>query len=97
MNFLYADSATLVWNGNSITGNDAILKFYDGLPNSTHSLSSLDCHHIDDGSNSTRPLVVLCVGTVVLGQMTHAFTQTFILILDDERYKIISDRFRFID
>lgn len=37
MNFLYADGATLVWNGNAIQGVDVIAKFYDGLPNSTHT------------------------------------------------------------
>lgn len=96
MNFLYTEGATLVWNGNVIQGTDAIAKFFEQLPHSSHSISSLDCQFLD-GSDPTHPLVVLSVGTVILGQMAHAFTQTFILILDDEKYKIISDRFRFID
>lgn len=37
MNFLYTDTAALIWNGNAIHGAESIAKFYDGLPNSTHS------------------------------------------------------------
>ncbi|KAM3720286.1 NTF2-related export protein [Dirofilaria immitis] len=96
MNFLYADGAILVWNGNAIRGVEVIAKFYDSLPNSTHTLESLDCQYIDS-SDQARPLVVLAVGKVVLGQMTHAFTQTLVLTLEDEKYKILSDRFRFVD
>ncbi|VDN02437.1 unnamed protein product [Thelazia callipaeda] len=96
MNFLYMDEATLVWNGNAVRGVDVIAKFFDDLPNSTHTIESLDCQYIDS-SDPVRPIVVLAVGKVVLGQITHAFTQTLVLMLDDEKYKILSDRFRFVD
>ncbi|VDN58352.1 unnamed protein product [Dracunculus medinensis] len=97
MNFLYVQDAQLVWNGQLIQGAEEIAKFWESLPNSSHTLSSIDCHALEDITNDSKPLVVLCVGTVILGAMVHAFTQTFILSMDDDKYKILSDRFRFID
>ena len=39
----YTDASTLVWNGNVHKGTRAIAGFYCALPNSTHSLLSVDC------------------------------------------------------
>ena len=44
---LYLDSANLVWNGNAISGKDAIVKFLEDLPTSTTTLSSLDSQPVN--------------------------------------------------
>ncbi len=49
---LYLDKATLVWNGNAVTGHDALGEFFESLPSSEFQVQSLDCqpvhgmHHI---------------------------------------------------
>uniref|UniRef100_A0A0N5ADA2 NTF2-related export protein n=1 Tax=Syphacia muris TaxID=451379 RepID=A0A0N5ADA2_9BILA len=97
INFLYVDDATLVWNGNLVQGAENITKFYEALPISQHSISALDCHYMDYEEVEPYPLVVLLAGNVSLGGVDHAYTQTIILVHEDEKYKIKSDRFRFID
>uniref|UniRef100_A0A914ZSK1 NTF2-related export protein n=2 Tax=Parascaris TaxID=6254 RepID=A0A914ZSK1_PARUN len=97
VNFLYVDSATLLWNGNLVEGIDNIARFWESIPATEHSLSSVNCQMGIEEVNGCQPLIVLSVGTVVIGGMTHAFSQTFVLVTDDGKYKILSDRFRFID
>ncbi|MFH4982901.1 hypothetical protein AB6A40_009610 [Gnathostoma spinigerum] len=96
MNFLYVDESTLVWNGNPVCGVENITKFLEALPQTTHNIVSMDAHAIN-GPNAQQCIVVLSVGNVNIGGTTHAFSQTLILVIDDEKYKIKSDRFRFID
>ena len=43
---LYLDAASLVWNGNHVTGNEAIQKYYEALPSSTHNVESFDSQPI---------------------------------------------------
>lgn len=43
---LYLDTGLLTWNGNGISGNDRIQKFYIELPSSDHSISTLDAQPI---------------------------------------------------
>lgn len=40
------DSGTLVWNGNGVTGKDNIQKFWTDLPDSDHSVTTLDAQPI---------------------------------------------------
>lgn len=42
-------------------------------------------------------MLVVCGGTVRMGDRTRAFSQTFLLAEDDAKWRIISDRFRFAD
>lgn len=42
MSRYYLDSGVLVWNGNGTVGKDLIQKFFEGLPPSEHTLTSLD-------------------------------------------------------
>ena len=44
---LYLDSANLIWNGQSISGKDAIIKFLEDLPTSKTTLSSLDSQPVN--------------------------------------------------
>lgn len=39
MNFLYVQDAQLVWNGQLIQGAEEIAKFWESLPNSSHTLA----------------------------------------------------------
>lgn len=39
---MYMDKATLLWNGNTVTGVEEIGKFFDGLPSTYHQVESLD-------------------------------------------------------
>ncbi|VDK18400.1 unnamed protein product [Anisakis simplex] len=97
VNFLYTDSATLLWNGNLIQGIDNIAQFWESVPNTEHSISSLNCQMGSEEVNGCIPIIVLSVGTVVIGGLSHAFSQTFVLVIDDGKYKILSDRIRYID
>jgi NTF2-related export protein 1/2 len=42
MSRYYLDTGVLVWNGNGTVGKDLIQKFYEGLPPTEHTLTSLD-------------------------------------------------------
>ncbi|KHN72128.1 NTF2-related export protein [Toxocara canis] len=95
--FLYVDSATLLWNGNLVEGVENIARFWESVPATDHSVSSLNCQMGSEEVNGCRPIIVLSVGTAVVGALTHAFSQTLVLVTDDGKYKIFSDRFRYID
>ncbi|XP_048773994.1 NTF2-related export protein 2-like isoform X4 [Ostrea edulis] len=45
---LYLDTATMVWNGNGLSGLDNIQKYLEGLPVSEHRMESLDCQPLSD-------------------------------------------------
>jgi len=42
MSRYYLDTGVLVWNGNGTVGKDLIQKFFEGLPPTEHTLTSLD-------------------------------------------------------
>jgi Nuclear transport factor 2 (NTF2) domain. len=42
MSRYYLDTGILVWNGNGTVGKDLIQKFFEGLPPTEHTLTSLD-------------------------------------------------------
>lgn len=43
---LYLDKATMVWNGNAVTGQDALSDFFDSLPTSEFLVQTLDCQPV---------------------------------------------------
>ncbi|MEQ2189518.1 NTF2- export protein 2 [Goodea atripinnis] len=43
---LYLDKATLVWNGNAVSGQDALGEFFESLPSSEFQLLTLDCQPV---------------------------------------------------
>merc|ERR1712071_656841 len=53
---LYMETAVLVWNGNSITGNEEIQKYLEKLPASEHTLLSLDTQPIHEEAIQIRTL-----------------------------------------
>lgn len=43
---LYLDKATLVWNGNAVSGQAALGEFFESLPSSEFSIQTLDCQPV---------------------------------------------------
>ena len=43
---LYLDKSTLVWNGNAVSGQDALNEFYETLPSSEFQVHTLDCQPV---------------------------------------------------
>ncbi|KAJ1362001.1 hypothetical protein KIN20_021407 [Parelaphostrongylus tenuis] len=99
INYLYCDNAaTLVWNGNAVSGCDSIFKFISSLPETDHHLVSVDVQRVNTGlPQSTEVLTIHTAGSVVIGGAVHGFTHTFVLTLEDDKYKILSERFRYVD
>uniref|UniRef100_A0A0K0DAC5 Conserved oligomeric Golgi complex subunit 3 n=1 Tax=Angiostrongylus cantonensis TaxID=6313 RepID=A0A0K0DAC5_ANGCA len=75
INYLYCDSgATLVWNGNPVSGCDNIFKFISSLPETDHHLVSVDVQRINAGlPGSTNLLTITTAGTVILGGAVHVY------------------------
>ncbi|KAJ1197518.1 hypothetical protein NDU88_001375 [Pleurodeles waltl] len=98
---LYLDKATLVWNGNAVSGQEALMEFFDLLPSSEFQVNVLDCQPVHDQATQgqTTVLVVTC-GTVNFdGNRPRYFNQNFLLTAqvspDNTVWKIASDCFRF--
>ncbi|KHJ87761.1 nuclear transport factor 2 domain protein [Oesophagostomum dentatum] len=90
INYLYCDSgSTLVWNGNPVSGSDNIFRFISSLPETDHHLVSVDVQQINAGlPGSPDLLTVTTAGNVTLGGTMHGFTHTFILMVEDGKYKM---------
>lgn len=43
---LYLDKATLVWNGNAVSGQEALNEFFEMLPSSEFQINVLDCQPV---------------------------------------------------
>lgn len=43
---LYLDKATLVWNGNAVSGQEELSKFFEMLPSSEFQVNVLDCQPV---------------------------------------------------
>jgi len=43
---LYLDKATLVWNGNAVSGPEELNKFFEMLPSSEFQVNVLDCQPV---------------------------------------------------
>ncbi|KAK5980416.1 Conserved oligomeric Golgi complex subunit 3, partial [Trichostrongylus colubriformis] len=96
INYLYCDSgSTLVWNGNAVSGCDDIFKFISSLPETDHHLVSVDVQRVNAGlPGSPDLLTVTTAGSVTLGGTVHAFTHTFILMVEDGKYKKVTQHLR---
>uniref|UniRef100_A0A8C5JBC0 NTF2-related export protein n=1 Tax=Junco hyemalis TaxID=40217 RepID=A0A8C5JBC0_JUNHY len=46
---LYLDKATLVWNGNAVSGQEELNKFFEMLPSSEFQVNVLDCQPVHEG------------------------------------------------
>ncbi|CAJ0578171.1 unnamed protein product, partial [Mesorhabditis spiculigera] len=102
LGFMYRDDSTIVWNGNPTNGVDAIGKFLTALPETQHTVQSMDVQRLSPVAvrgYGSEALTALVAGIVDVGGMEHGFTQSMILVIDDDskKPKILSDRFRYVD
>ena len=56
----------------------------------------LDAHRIDPTSDDMS-IVVLAMGKVTIGGLTHAYNHSMVLILEEGTYKVKSDTYRLMD
>ncbi|XP_060548052.1 NTF2-related export protein 2 isoform X2 [Pantherophis guttatus] len=98
---LYTDDATLVWNGNAISGQEGLAKFFEMLPSSDFQVNTFDCQPVHEQAtqNQTTVLVVTC-GTVKFdGNKPQYFNQNFLLTEQTTNnntvWKVMSDCLRF--
>ncbi|TNN38105.1 NTF2-related export protein 2 [Liparis tanakae] len=102
---LYLDKATLVWNGNAVSGQDALNEFFESLPSSEFQVQTLDCQPVhEQATQGQTTLLVVTGGTVKFeGNKQRFFNQNFLLTAqatannDLPVWKIASDCFRFQD
>ncbi|OWJ99200.1 NXT2 [Cervus elaphus hippelaphus] len=100
---LYLDKATLIWNGNVVTGLEALANFFDMLPSSEFQVNMLDCQPVHEQATQAQTTVlVVTSGTVKFdGNKQHYFNQNFLLTAqttaNNTVWKIASDCFRFQD
>ncbi|XP_010892644.1 NTF2-related export protein 2 isoform X2 [Esox lucius] len=88
---LYLDKATLVWNGNAVSGQAALGEFFESLPSKL-------------ATQGQTTLLVVTAGQVKFdGHKQRYFNQNFLLTAqasptsDQPVWKIASDCFRFQD
>lgn len=100
---LYMGTATLVWNGNAVSGQESLSEFFEMLPSSEFEIHVVDCQPVHDDAtpSQTTVLVVIC-GTVKFeGNKERDFNQNLILTAQatptNTVWKIASDCFRFQD
>ncbi|XP_031302040.1 NTF2-related export protein 2 isoform X2 [Camelus dromedarius] len=100
---LYLDKATLIWNGNVVTGLEALTNFFEMLPSSEFQVNMLDCQPVHEQATQAQTTVlVVTSGTVKFdGNKQHYFNQNFLLTAQSSPtntvWKIASDCFRFQD
>lgn len=100
---LYMDTATLVWNGNPISGQNALIEFFEMLPSSEFSVNMFDCQPVHElATQGQKTVLVVAHGSVKFeGNKHHYFNQIFLLTLhttpSNSVWKIASDCFRFQD
>ncbi|KAF2879157.1 hypothetical protein ILUMI_27009 [Ignelater luminosus] len=93
---LYLDTGILTWNGNGLTGNERIQKFYIELPSSDHTISTLDAQPIFDGAvNNQLSFLIQVSGTVKYqDKPPKSFQQSFVITAQGDKWKIVTDCFR---
>lgn len=92
------DNGILVFNGNGLTGKDAITKFRSEIPTTSHDLTTIDAQPILD-SSAGQTILIQVSGTVKFGTAkSKAFQQTFTVTADNnDKWKIVTDTFRIQD
>ncbi|XP_049980015.1 NTF2-related export protein 2 [Alexandromys fortis] len=100
---MYLDKATLIWNGNAVTGHEALSNFFETLPSSEFLINMLDCQPVhEQATQSQTTILVVTSGAVKFdGNRKHFFNQNFLLTehstTNNTVWKIASDCFRFQD
>ncbi|GLH00288.1 NTF2-related export protein [Gryllus bimaculatus] len=99
MSRLYLDSATLIWNGNGVMGNQYIQEFFEKLPRTDHGVSTVDCQPLSQGAGLTQDFtfVLKVSGTVLLSaDISKTFQQNLLITTEGDKMKIVSDCYRFL-
>lgn len=100
---LYLDTATLIWNGNAVSGLAALNNFFDTLPSSEFQVNTLDCQPVHEQATQSQNTVLVVTSGIVKfdGNKQHFFNQNFLLTAQSTPHstvwKIASDCFRFQD
>ena len=83
----YLDAGVLVWNGNGTVGIDLIQKFYDGLPPTEQTLTSLESQPVLDvaGSNQLTFLTLICVFVKFQEEISRPFQQNFMITAQGDK------------
>ncbi|XP_014663115.1 PREDICTED: NTF2-related export protein 2-like [Priapulus caudatus] len=94
---LYMDNATLIWNGNHVSGSNDIMKYFEQFPTTETTLESLDCQPIlDEAVNGQSTILVVVSGVVKYERVkTATFQQNFMLTAQGTVWKVVTDWFRF--
>ncbi|CAL4121280.1 unnamed protein product [Meganyctiphanes norvegica] len=93
---LYMEEASLVWNGNTLKGNAAIQKFYEDLPVSSHTITCMDSQPVrDENAGGQSTILVTTYGTSSFQERKQLFQQTFLITAENDKWKVVSDNFRF--
>ncbi|MBN3318557.1 NXT2 protein, partial [Atractosteus spatula] len=102
---LYLEKATLVWNGNAVSGPGALGEFFESLPSSEFQVQTLDCQPVHEQATQGQTTLLVVTGGIVKfdGNKQRYFNQNFLLTAqasptnDQPVWKIASDCFRFQD
>lgn len=100
MSRLYLDNAIAIWNGNGTTGKENIQKFFQDLPTTEHTITTLDSQPvIDEAVSNQRTLLIMVSGMFrASNNPAKQFQQTFMVTAQaDKHWKIVSDCFRIQD
>jgi len=99
MDRLYHESATLIYRGTTVKGKDKITKFIQDLPLCYFTLDTLDCQPVlKKFTGGRETLTVMVTGTAKYDrQPLRSFTQVFMILNDDHKWKILSDTMRLRD
>ncbi|EFX71857.1 hypothetical protein DAPPUDRAFT_308659 [Daphnia pulex] len=94
---LYMDTAVLVWNGSSVSGNLVIQAFLEKLPVSDHQIVSLDAQPVHDEAIKGQSTIMVTVAGIVRYEKKPAqpFCQDFLITAQESKWKVVSDCLRF--
>lgn len=93
---LFHDSATLIWNGNQVTGKNNIVPFYEALPTVETQLFSIDAQPILEAAAGTQTMIaIICNGKMKFASSPiKGFTESFLLTAENNVWKVVSDTYR---
>ena len=95
----YTEKSLLVWNGNNYNGLH-INEFFLNHPGTEHVVTAMDSQPINKiATANVTSIMVICEGKVKYENEREwkFFTQNFLLMSENNTWKIVSDCFRFID
>ncbi|XP_012860594.1 NTF2-related export protein 1-like [Echinops telfairi] len=77
----YVGTATLVWNGNAVAGQESLSEFFEMLSSSEFQINVIDRHPVHDEATPSQTTVLVVIGGTVKfeGNKQRDFNQNFIL------------------